>query len=125
MACVGVHVLAVEIIELVVALGTLVKHDFARPAGLRSLAGLRAEHGAFDFACVDSLFHEHTPIMVGRFEHGGGNEGFTCFLVAYQDLGLGAAIMTNSSNGPRVYNELLDAIARAYDWPGFVEADQS
>lgn len=58
-----------------------------------------------------------------RFEHGGGNEGFTCFLVAYQDLGLGAAIMTNSSNGPRIYNELLDAIARAYEWPGFIEAD--
>lgn len=60
-----------------------------------------------------------------RFEHGGGNEGFTCFLVAYQDLGLGAAIMTNSSNGPRIYSELLDAIARAYEWPGFVEAAQS
>lgn len=75
MACVGVHVLAVEIIELVVALGTLVKHDFARPAGLRSLAGLRAEHGAFDFARVDALFHEHTPIMVGRFEHCGGKLG--------------------------------------------------
>ena len=58
-----------------------------------------------------------------RFEHGGGNEGFTSFLVAYQDLGLGAAIMTNSSNGPRIYNELLDAIARAYEWPGFIEAD--
>lgn len=60
-----------------------------------------------------------------RFEHGGGNEGFTCFLVAYQDLGLGAAIMTNSSNGPRLYHELLDAIARAYEWSGYIEADQS
>lgn len=60
-----------------------------------------------------------------RFEHGGSNLGFTCTLVAYQDLGLGAAIMTNSSNGPRLYNELLDAIARAYNWPGYIEADQS
>ncbi len=60
-----------------------------------------------------------------RFEHGGGNEGFTCFLVAYQNLGLGAAIMTNSSNGPRIYNELLDAIARVYNWPDYIKADQS
>ena len=92
MACVGVHVLAVEIIELVVALGTLVKHDFARPAGLRSLAGLRAEHGAFDFARVDALFHEHTPIMVGRFEHCGGKLGRIALMfdLGHAEAGTGA-----------------------------------
>ncbi|MDZ4860334.1 MAG: serine hydrolase domain-containing protein [Candidatus Hydrogenedentes bacterium] len=56
-----------------------------------------------------------------RFEHNGGNEGFTCLLVAYQDKGYGAAIMTNSSTGPRLYEKLLRAIADAYDWPEFSE----
>ena len=52
-----------------------------------------------------------------RFGHGGGNEGFKCQLVAYRDLGKGAAIMTNSDNGRELCAELLDGIATELDWP--------
>jgi len=52
-----------------------------------------------------------------RFGHGGSNEGFKCQLVAYAELGLGAAIMTNGDPGWQVGAEVLGAIARAYNWP--------
>ena len=53
-----------------------------------------------------------------HFYHTGGNEGFTCSLFAYQERGIGAAIMTNSNTGPKLYQELINTIASAYDWPG-------
>ncbi len=56
-----------------------------------------------------------------RFGHSGGNEGFRCELVAYQDLGLGAVVMTNSDDGNYLVYELLGAIAAEYGWPAFRE----
>jgi CubicO group peptidase (beta-lactamase class C family) len=52
-----------------------------------------------------------------RFAHGGGNEGFRCYLVAYADRPHGAAVMTNSDGGWALNAEILEAIAAAYDWP--------
>ena len=75
MARLGVHVFAVEIVELIVAAGTLVKHNLTRPAGTRFVAGFRAQHRTFDLTSVDALLDQHTPIMVGRFEYGGGQFG--------------------------------------------------
>lgn len=54
-----------------------------------------------------------------RFSHGGGNEGFRCFLVAYPEKGQGAAIMTNSDNGSSLYVEILRSIANEYNWNDF------
>jgi CubicO group peptidase (beta-lactamase class C family) len=51
-----------------------------------------------------------------KFSHGGGNEGFTCVLVAYVETGQGAIVMTNSDNGPQLFNEILRAIAQEYNW---------
>ncbi|KPJ87302.1 MAG: hypothetical protein AMS18_14790, partial [Gemmatimonas sp. SG8_17] len=34
-----------------------------------------------------------------RFGHGGSNEGFRCRMIAYADLGMGAVVMTNGSQG--------------------------
>jgi CubicO group peptidase (beta-lactamase class C family) len=51
-----------------------------------------------------------------KFSHGGGNEGFTSILVAYVETGQGAVVMTNSDNGPRLFNEILRAIAEEYNW---------
>jgi CubicO group peptidase (beta-lactamase class C family) len=51
-----------------------------------------------------------------KFSHGGGNEGFTCILVAYVETGQGAIVMTNSDNGPRLFNEILRAISQEYNW---------
>jgi len=54
---------------------------------------------------------------VGSFSHGGGNEGFTCILVANVTTRQGAVIMTNSDKGPALFNEILRAISREYNWP--------
>ena len=51
-----------------------------------------------------------------KFSHGGGNEGFTCILVAYVETGQGAIVMTNSDSGPPLFNEILRGIAQEYNW---------
>jgi CubicO group peptidase (beta-lactamase class C family) len=69
------------------------------------------------------------PLLEGadessRFLHGGSNEGFRCQLVAYLSRGQGAVVMTNSDGGAALVQELLDGIAAAYDWPGFLPAEK-
>jgi hypothetical protein len=64
------------------------------------------------------------PMVIGtgeamNFRHGGGNEGYACFVVYFPALKRGAAIMTNSDAGFTVARELLNAIAKEYRWPGF------
>jgi CubicO group peptidase (beta-lactamase class C family) len=54
------------------------------------------------------------------FEHGGGNEGFRCRLFAHKNKGYGAVVMTNSDNGPRLYNEILRGIANIYQWDDYL-----
>jgi CubicO group peptidase (beta-lactamase class C family) len=53
------------------------------------------------------------------FSHGGIDEGFEAVLVAYQQSGDGAVIMTNARGGQLLANEILRGIAAAYDWPDF------
>lgn len=55
----------------------------------------------------------------GRFSHGGSNQGFRCFFVAYRDSASGVAIMTNSDNGGAILQDIVRAVAREYGWPGF------
>jgi CubicO group peptidase (beta-lactamase class C family) len=52
------------------------------------------------------------------FSHGGGNEGYRCFLIAYED-GEGAIVMTSSDNGGEVMMEVIRTIAHEYRWPDF------
>jgi CubicO group peptidase (beta-lactamase class C family) len=52
------------------------------------------------------------------FSHGGGNEGYRCFLIAYED-GEGAIVMTNSDSGGEVMMEVIRTIAHGYRWPDF------
>ncbi|HST14697.1 MAG TPA: serine hydrolase domain-containing protein [Gaiellaceae bacterium] len=56
-----------------------------------------------------------------RFGHSGGNEGFRCHLLAYTELGKGAAVMTNSDNGNWFLQHAFAAIAAAHSWPNYVE----
>lgn len=56
-----------------------------------------------------------TEPEIGRFGHGGANEGFRATLAAFRD-GRGLAIMTNSDEGGAVAQELMMAIAREYGW---------
>jgi len=56
---------------------------------------------------------------VTSFSHGGSNEGFTCILVANVKTGQGAIVMTNSDNGPPLFNEILRAISHEYNWTDY------
>lgn len=57
-----------------------------------------------------------------HFQHAGGNEGYRCFLVAYEYTGMGAAVMTNSDKGDRLAMEIIRSIAHEYAWPDFKPA---
>lgn len=51
-----------------------------------------------------------------RFGHAGANEGYKCLMVAYNDNGQGAVVMTNSDNGIAVAEEIMRSIAKEYGW---------
>lgn len=52
-----------------------------------------------------------------RFRHSGGNYGYTCYAVAFTDIGRGVVVMTNSDNGSPLIRELVRTISRVYGWP--------
>lgn len=54
-----------------------------------------------------------------RFSHGGANEGFQCMMIAYNQTGQGAVVMTNSDNGGQLAGEILFAVAKEYGWADF------
>nr|WP_314860666.1 serine hydrolase domain-containing protein [uncultured Undibacterium sp.] len=53
------------------------------------------------------------------FQHGGSNQGYSCFVVYFPALGRGAAIMTNGDAGSVVYRQILNSLAKEYQWPGY------
>lgn len=64
-------------------------------------------------------FGLENPGAKPSFSHGGGNEGFRCYLFAYTDSGQGVALMTNSDSGGELMNEILRSIAKEYGWPDY------
>lgn len=57
------------------------------------------------------------------FSHGGVNDGYRCFLLAYED-GDGAVLMTNGDGGSRLITELLWTIAQEYSWPDLIPPER-
>ncbi|WP_263382287.1 serine hydrolase [Granulicella arctica] len=53
------------------------------------------------------------------FSHGGVNDGFESMMVAYEQGGDGAVIMTNAQGGSAIADEILHSIAAAYNWPDY------
>ncbi len=53
---------------------------------------------------------------VFRFQHGGGNQGYRCWLVLSVKAGDGVVVMTNGDSGDPLINEIFAAIATAYGW---------
>ena len=53
------------------------------------------------------------------FMHGGINEGFESWLVAYERTGDGAAVMTNGWGGQPLARAVVRSIASVYGWPDF------
>lgn len=59
-----------------------------------------------------------------RFGHGGWDEGFVAQMTLYKDAGKGAVVMVNSNEGAPLIEEILRAVAREYDWPGYFPAEK-
>lgn len=75
-----------------------------------------------------SIAREMTTPFAGRFglgledtsdsfSHSGVNEGFQGIFLGLLRGGCGVAVMTNSGNGLRLANEIVNSVAMAYDWP--------
>ena len=54
-----------------------------------------------------------------RFGHGGRDEGFDAQLTAYVSGGRGAALLINANDNNGFTGEVMEAIARAFDWPDY------
>lgn len=54
-----------------------------------------------------------------RFHHNGRDEGFDASLVAYAQSGDGAVVMINGNDNSRAVNRIIDAIAKARQWPAW------
>ena len=103
--------------------------DLARYA-LGVNAALQGEKGAIISAPMARTML--TPVLNGRglgpqvggrtprmyFAHDGGNDGYRCLMVVYED-GEGAVVMTNSDNGGVIAQEVMRSVASAYGWPDF------
>jgi CubicO group peptidase (beta-lactamase class C family) len=55
-----------------------------------------------------------------RFMHSGRNAGFDALLVAYKNGRQGAVVMINRNNNEGFINEVLESVAREYEWPDYV-----
>src|SRR6188768_826951 len=52
------------------------------------------------------------------FTHSGGNEGYRCNLIAYEN-GDGFVVMTNGDNGGPLMDEVQRTVALEYHWEEF------
>ena len=59
------------------------------------------------------------------FTHDGVNMGFDSKLIAHSSQGYGAIVMTNASLSFGLIYEILDSIAREYDWPDYSAKGQT
>jgi hypothetical protein len=50
--------------------------------------------------------------------------GHEAELVGYVERGQGAVVMTNTAGSGPLIEEILNAVAREYQWPGFVPAEK-
>jgi len=106
--------------------------DLAR-YGLAVTSSLKGEQGAILSPSMARTMltpvlmdHGLGPKVGGRtprmyFTHDGGNDGYRCLLVIYDD-GEGAVVMTNSDSGGAIAQEVIRSIASAYGWPDFAPA---
>ena len=53
------------------------------------------------------------------FKHGGGTQGYSCFMLMYPETGNGAVFMTNSDAGYSIGLEMLRAASFVYNWPDY------
>ncbi len=57
-----------------------------------------------------------------RFAHGGSNEGYQCNTTCNLEQGWGGVVLTNCLSGLMLYYELMNGLAQAFDWQGYMRA---
>jgi CubicO group peptidase (beta-lactamase class C family) len=55
-----------------------------------------------------------------RFGHGGSNEGYQCNTTVNLEKGWGGVVLTNALSGLILYYEVLNGLAQAFDWQGYL-----
>jgi Domain of unknown function (DUF3471) len=82
------------------------------PTAARSMLTAQLEYKGFGFN-VEGAGEEN------NFNLRAKTTGYASHLIVYPSRGQGAVIMTNSTNGPLLIDEVLRAISAAYLWPHF------
>ncbi len=59
-----------------------------------------------------------------RFRVGGTTMGYQTEVVGFVERGQGAVVMVNSADAGPLVDEILNAIATVYQWPGYVPAEK-
>jgi len=54
-----------------------------------------------------------------RFSHGGDTQGYNCQMNAYENMGQGVVVMTNSDRGGLLIDEIIRSVAREYGWTDY------
>jgi hypothetical protein len=55
-----------------------------------------------------------------RFKHGGWNEGFLSEFRGHKNIGKGVVIMLNSNEGQGIIEEIMNSVAKEYEWPDYL-----
>jgi CubicO group peptidase (beta-lactamase class C family) len=88
----------------------------ATDTAAETMTGQEAETGRLSWGLGFELGGEGRAAWFG---HGGSNLGYDCRMVAFTETGQGAVVMTNGDDGDWLVDEILQGIARQYDWPEF------
>ncbi len=55
-----------------------------------------------------------------RFKHSGWNEGFLSEFRGHKNVGKGVVIMLNSNEGQGIIDEIVNSVAKEYEWPDYL-----
>lgn len=113
MAAAGLWTNARDLARFAIEVQKAARGDPDRVITAESAAEMLSPVGVGDFAVGFSISREGQGWY---FSHSGGNWGFICYLVAHKAKGYGVAVMTNSSGGGQVVNEVAERVRRAYGW---------
>jgi CubicO group peptidase (beta-lactamase class C family) len=58
-----------------------------------------------------------------RFKHNGWNAGFLSEFRGHKNIGMGIVIMLNSNEGQGIINEILNSVAKEYEWPDYLSKE--
>jgi CubicO group peptidase (beta-lactamase class C family) len=130
MAAAGLWTTATDLatvgVELMRALHEKKKHPILTKETIEAmllpqLAHQKAGEGEFvglGFFCAgkDDGFH---------FGHGGWDEGFVANVQFYPNIGKGVVVMINSNEGHPIIGEIMQAIAKEYEWPDAVPLEKT